>query len=206
MKGSGTGSGLFYNALCCGTYRMAGEMKKKNLIAAMAMIILIVASIPLGIVRSVQPIRSDAENEYYYDDTGFAIYEGIDARVAACNNLLKVAEKYKADYPELRSYIDELEHATKKADNSYNLKDRAPANKQLDAPAQALANALKTVELSEADAKYPDTLIAEIQSQQDKISRSSYNEKAAEYNEVLRNFPVSLLARLGVLKDLPLFV
>lgn len=181
-------------------------MKKKNLIAAMAMIILIVASIPLGIVRSVQPIRSDAENEYYYDDTGFAIYEGLDARVAACNNLLKVADKYKSENPELDSYISELEHVTKKAENAYNMKDRAPADKLLNTPAEALANALKAVELSEADAKYPDTLIAELKSQQDKISRSSYNEKASGYNDVLRGFPVSLLAKLGVLKELPLFV
>jgi len=185
---------------------MAVKMKKKNLIAAMAMIILIVASIPLGIVRSVQPIRSEAESEYYYDDTGFAIYEGLDARVAACNNLLKVAERYQADNPELRTYIDELEHATKKAENAYNMKDQATVDKQLDAPAEELANALGSLELSEADAKYPTTLIAEMRSQQDKISRSSYNEKAAGYNDVLRGFPVSLLAKLGVLKELPLFV
>ena len=59
--------------------------------------------------------------------------------------------------------------------------------------AQALYDGLKNTQLSEEDEKYPDQLLAQMKSEQDKINRSSYNDEAREFNARLGKFPVNLL-------------
>lgn len=181
-------------------------MKNKTVFAALCMVVLVIASIPLGIVRSVQSVKNDAQSEYYYDDTGFALYNGVQTRVETSESLIKVANKYVEDYPQLREKIENLEYALNKLDNIYSdINAEARENKNLDAPFNELADALREVELSSADSKYPDTLSAEMKSQQDKLARSSYNEKAAEYNSMLNNFPVSMMTRIGILEKMETF-
>ena len=55
--------------------------------------------------------------------------------------------------------------------------------------AQALYEELKNTQLSETDQKYPDQLIAQMESEQDKINRSSYNEDAREFNAPAGEIP-----------------
>ena len=173
-------------------------MKKKNTVACVIMVAAIAGSIPLGINRSLARIREDAAEEYYYDQAGYAIYDGIEERRAAASNLLTLAERYTDQNPELKSLADELEYRVQASENAWSDDDtftaEAQANANLDAPAQALATALEGVGLSEKDQKYPRQILDQMKSEQDKIKRSSYNDQARSYNEKLdRLQPMALL-------------
>lgn len=161
-------------------------MKKKNVVAAVFMAVAIAASIPLGINRTLGRMREDAAGEYYYDQAGYAIYDGIEKRRDAANDLITLAERYKDNDPELESLIDDLRYRVTASESAWSGDDtftaEAQANAALDSPAQALAEALKNAGLSDKDQKYPDQLINQMTGEQDKINRSSYNERAREYN------------------------
>ncbi len=173
-------------------------MKKKNVIGALIMAGAILVSVPLGVNRSFARLREDVEDEYYYDSTGYAIYEGLDARVGTARNLLTLAERYVDKDPELDVYKDNLEHVVKLCENYWfdDIEDadrQVENNRRLGEAAQELADRLETLELSEKDKKYPAQLIADMESEQDKIERSSFNDKAREYNARLEKFPANLL-------------
>lgn len=171
-------------------------MKKRNAAAAVFMAVAIAASVPLGINRSLGRMREDVEGEYYYDQAGYNIGQGIEERRAAAYDLVSLAEKYTGQSPELQGLIDELERQLAISENTwYDLtEDEALANSGLDGPAQALAEALAGAGLSDKDRKYPDQLINRMTGEQDKINRSSYNERAREYNAKVEGLkPMALL-------------
>lgn len=185
-------------------------MKKKNAVGALVMTGLILVSVPLGVNRSFSRMSEQVKEAYYYDQAGYAIYEGIDAREAAANNLITVAKRYTDQEPGLVSYIDELEYRVKRSDNLYESNDPtfeeiAKVNREIGEAAQALSDQLSQVQLSEKDAKYPGQIMAQMESEQDKIQRSSYNEEAIEYNAKLDQFPVNLLRHLVGIEPLHTF-
>ena len=179
-------------------------MKKKNAIAAVFMGAAIAASIPLGINSSLSRAREDVEGAYYYDQAGYSIFEGIEKRQEAAGSLITLAERYKEKDPDLEGLMDALDYRVKASQNAWSddhtFLPEAQANYALDAPAQALADALNGLELSEKDRKYPDQLIKQMRSEQDKINRSSYNDSAREYNSKLQS-----LKPMAVIKPLSTF-
>ncbi len=182
-------------------------MKKKSVIGALLMTAAIVVSIPLGVNRSFARLREDVESEYYYDDTGYAIYDGLEARVGAAKNLLTMAGRYVNQDPELDVYMDNLEHVVKLCDNTWfddidQIGQTVQYNSRLGEEAQKLADRLETLELSDRDKKYPRQLLADMDSEQDKIERSSFNDEVLEYNEKREKFPASVLAPLSGVKEI----
>lgn len=179
-------------------------MKKKNVAAAVFMGVAIAASIPLGINRSLSRVREDVEGFYYYDQAGYSIYEGIENRQEAAGSLITLAGRYKDKDPDLPALMDALDYRVKASQNAWSgdhtFLPEAQANFALDAPAEALADALNSLELSEKDKKYPDQLIKQMRSEQDKIDRSSYNDSAREYNAKLQR-----LSPMAVIKPLATF-
>ena len=182
-------------------------MKKSNIVGACVMAGLILLAIPLGVHNSLGKLRDEAEGSYYYDKTGYAIYEGIDNREAAGNNLITVARRYTETNPALTDLIDDMDYAVRLSQNSYdsNFAEEAEANQMMGQAAQALYEELKKTQLSAEDAKYPDQLIAQMESEQDKINRSSYNEDAREFNTRLEKFPVNLLRGIAGVEPLATF-
>lgn len=180
---------------------------KKRLIAVIVMIALILVALPIGVYSSLEPKRAKADGHYYYDDSGFAIYQGINEREEAARNLIKIAEKYKEDNHELIEIIDDLDTATSKSENTFS-NDRgkqAEVNKELGRYAEELADALEKIDLDERDEKYPKKLIAEMESQQKKIEHSSYNEMAREFNDMMDSFPTNIIGGVVGIKPLELF-
>ena len=172
-------------------------MKKKNAIGACVLTAAIVLAVPLGVHTSLTKLREDAENTYYYDNAGYAIYEGVEERQATANNLITVAERYTSENPALTELIGDLEYTVRLAQNSYDdFAEEAQANQMMTDAAQALYDELKNTQLSEEDAKYPDQLLAQMKSEQDKINRSSYTDEAREFHARLGKFPVNLLLPL----------
>lgn len=182
-------------------------MKTKNVIGPLVMAAAIVVSVPLGVNRSFSRLREDVEGQYYFDMTGYAIWEGIDKRMDAANNLLTVAEKYVEQDPELDVYMDSLERAITQCEDTYfydieDVGETVRYNARMGEAAQNLADRLETLELSEKDAKYPRQLISEMESEQDKIERSSFNDAVLEYNRQREKFPASVLAPISGVKEI----
>lgn len=170
--------------------------------AAIFMAVLIVASVPLGVNRSFARLRDDVHDEYYYDSTGYALWDGIDTCESIAKNLVTVAKNYTEQYPQLAKPVADLEYCTKVSENTYEFDDEsfwaiASAHTELTNAAHTLYDALEEVELSEKDAKYPRELMAELDAECDKIKRSSYNDEAEKYNEKLSNFPASALRKIA---------
>lgn len=182
-------------------------MKKRNIIGAAVMAGLILAAMPLGASRSLGELREDAQGEYYYDDAGYAIWEGMDKRREAANNLVTVAKRYVGKEQWLDPYIDELEYRVRASENVYEggSAKEVSANQEMGAAAEQLADALEKVELAERDQKYPAQMIAQMQSEQDKIERSSYNDTARQFNGRLHAFPVNLLRPFTGVEELAVF-
>lgn len=175
------------------------KVKKKKHIAACAfMAAAIVVSIPLGINRSLSRLREEVVESYYYDQGGYAIYDGLEQRRASASDLATLASRYAEKDPSLTPLIDSLEYQIRRAEAaSYEDEDgfagAVEANLALDAPVQNLADALEGVDLSEKDKKYPAQVLANMRSEQDKINRSSYNDAAREFNRKLERLkPVAL--------------
>ena len=187
-----------------------GTKKGKNAVPAMIMALVIVLSIPLGVNRSFDRLREDVEHEYYYDSTGYALWEGVNARRESAKNLITIAEKYVDEYPDLQTPINALGHRVLEENTYLSLEDETfstivRANSELTQEAYALYTALDKVTLSEKDEKYPRQIMAEMDSEQDKLQRSSYNDLAREYNARLEKFPVNFLRHLSGIKPMGVF-
>lgn len=187
-----------------------GTKKGKNAVPALIMALVIVLSVPLGVNRSFERLREDVEHEYYYDSTGYALWEGVDARRDSAQNLITIAEKYVDEYPELQTPINALGHRVLEENTYLSLEDETfsnivKVNSELTQEAYALYEALDKVTLSEKDEKYPRQIMAELDSEQDKLQRSSYNDLAREYNARLEKFPVNFLRHLSGVKPMGVF-
>lgn len=181
--------------------------RKKHIFGVVFMAVAVAAAIPIGINRSLYTMREDAVGEYYYDQAGYAIYEGIEKRQDAAQNLVTLGNRYIEKAPELAAPIDELTYRIEASRNAIDLDDSfirtATANAAMDQPARALAAALNNTGLEEKDRKYPDELIANMESEQDKIQRSSYNTAARNYNGKLESLkPLALLNALTTFDEL----
>ena len=181
-------------------------MKKSSVIGACVLAATLVLAVPLGVHTSLTALRDEANSSYYYDQTGFAIYEGIENREAAASNMITVAERYTDENPALTSLIGDLDYAVDYSQNCWDGDSGlAEANQLMGQAAQALYEELKNTQLSETDEKYPNQLLAQMESEQDKINRSSYNEDAREFNARLEKFPVNLLRGVAGVEPLATF-
>lgn len=180
--------------------------KKSHKFAAILMAVAVAGSVPLGINKSLERQRYDASGSYYYDQGGYAIWEGIEKRQGAANDLVTLAKRYVDKEPSLEKYIDDMEYQVRISemayDNDNTFRKTAAANAALDAPAQALADALERVQLQDKDKKYPAQLIANMRSELDKMARSSYNDEAREFNAKLKRLkPMALLDPMATFDD-----
>lgn len=169
-------------------------MKKKNAVGALVMAVMILVSVPLGANRSFDRLREEALGAYYYDNTGYGIWEGLDKQEETARNLLTVAERYKESNPELGSYIDDLTYHADRCERLFDngtLED-VEYHQALCRSAEKLAEKLESLTLEEKDEKYPRQLLSLMQSEQDKVERSSYNDGAREYNQRLERFLLPL--------------
>ena len=161
------------------------KRRKRNIIGAAVMAGLIFAAMPLGVAHSMEDLRDDAESAYYYDSTGYAIYDGL-------------------AHPEIISYTQALEYQVQANESAHDdtFYWAGATNMEMGAAAQALALELEKLPLEEKDKKYPAQMIAQMRSEQDKIERSSYNDEARAFNARLHSFPVNLLRNFTDVKEL----
>lgn len=184
--------------------KKARNMKKQNLIGAVIMTGLILLAMPLGVAHSLEELRDEAEWQFYGDRTGYSIYDSLEARREAANNLLTVARKYTDDNQGLTTYVNELEYQVQASEWAYSDSHavEAQVNFLLGEAANELAGQMESAGLSEQDEKYRVQLIAQMASEQDKIERSSYNAAALKFNEHLYVFPVNFFKHFMDVEEL----
>lgn len=182
-------------------------MKRKRVIAVLAMILLILLAVPIGLYSSVASLRDDALAVYHDDQTGYTILRGLQNRADAAENLLKIAEKYQDQHGELEIAVAQLEDTVGALDEARSGavdEAQARANQALDASAQTLAEALLALDdIAEADQTHVDNQLQELRSNQEQINHSDYNEAAVDFNQGLEEYPAKLLADIGLVKRLP---
>lgn len=181
-------------------------MKHKQLFSFFIMLLLIILALPIGMYTSLNSIRVNAEQDYYNDQTGYAISQGIQSREDAARNLIKIAKKYQDQYTELQNPMTELEQAISLLEDSslFSVTEKnAEANRNLNAPAQALAEMLKNLDISESDINSVNNQLTELSVAQEEINRSNYNTEAAAFNQKLEKYPAKLMNNLGIIQSLP---
>lgn len=184
-------------------------MKRANVTALGFLALAILIAIPLGLNRSFARLREDAQSSYYYDNTGYGIWEGLELRRDRASDLVTLGEKYAGQNPALAPLADALAYRVKLCETySYDLDDldrEVAADRLLGQEAADLAQALEETELSAQDEKYPRQLLADLMSEADKIQRSSYNDDARAYNARLEKFPVNILKGIARIKAMAVF-
>ncbi len=185
-------------------------MNKKTVIGALVMAVAVLVSIPLGVNRSFSRLREDVQSEYYFDNTEYSIYDGIDARIAAARNMVTLAKRYADQDPGLDPYVDNVEYLAELCENYWfedieDIEQEVSYNQRLGQAVQELADRLETVELKDSDQKYPRQLLADMESEQDKIERSSFNDEVLRYNRRLTEFPANLLGDIAGVKPITPF-
>lgn len=184
-------------------------MKKKTFIGAIVMAAAILLAVPVGANRSFDRLYDEAKQSYYYDDTGYALYQGLETRQSAASNLVTLGKRYASQSTELASATDLLEEKVAVARNkNYSVDDLAQeiaADKAMGSAAQSVADLLEQATLSEKDAKYPSQLLADLNSEADKLARSSYNDDARAYNAKLEGIPVKWLLPVAGIRTMAVY-
>lgn len=181
---------------------MEGLKDKK--IAVFLMILMIVLGTAFGSHRSLMKLYKSAEDVFYKGEDGddFSIQHDLEDRIEYSGYLVKVAKNY---LPLDSSYITDVENARNALKAADTIKEKSDANYQLNSALFALYNELENYELSKKDVEYRRSYYASFISSGDKISNNSYNDTARRFNNVLNNFPASLLGRLTGIHELDTF-
>ena len=180
------------------------KLIRNRYFAAAVMAVLILAAVLLGSHRSLSGLRSRAAETFYAEVAGdnLSIGNDLQDRVEYAYSLATVAARYlegtDAQLTALREAAAALEQAPSPS-------AKAAANSRLTTAAAAVYDALGHYSLSETDARYRQSLYADLNARNDTIGRDGYNAVAQAFNDQLQAFPASLLAPLTGVAPLELF-
>ena len=178
-------------------------MKKKNdgvkavgrVSAVIAMVVLILAAIPVGACISLSRERNNVTAEYYGSDQ-------VSMMVSEASNLVTIAEKYSETDLTLVDAVRTAQNAVKKAERPA---DKYAALNDLTTAVKAMYRQIKNIDMNEEDATYRESLMSNYNSDLDYLMRDDYNDKAAAFNDALHNSPAYALAKLVGIGDVELF-
>ena len=181
-------------------------MKKKNdgvkavgrVSAVIAMVVLILAAIPVGACISLSRERNNVTAEYYGSDDVYGVLDQVSMMVSEASNLVTIAEKYSETDLTLVDAVRTAQNAVKTADKYAALNDLTTAVK-------AMYRQIKNIDMNEEDATYRESLMSNYNSDLDYLMRDDYNDKAAAFNDALHNSPAYALAKLVGIGDVELF-
>lgn len=178
------------------------EKIKGRVVAVIGMVLLIVASIPLGMGLSLVRERNNATEYYYGSYDTFGLLEDLSYCSSEAANFVTLGGKYlPADDAQLAN-VREAASALKAAQRPG---EKADAYSELTMHMNALYNALCNTEMSSQDEGYREEIYANYKTYVDLISYNDYNIRATEFNETFRNAPGRSLAALMGVKELELF-
>lgn len=181
-------------------------MKKRNIFAALVMVLLILGSLVFGSYRSARKLRDQHLRDYYRDGDGNSISAQLNVRLDEAQNLTKLAVKYQEAHPELSPLVDEVLAAVEAGHTIHNVGEQTAHNDAaLETSMSALADAFEQLPLTQTDRQAVNGIRVDFRSAGQKIAHSSYNGDAQEFNDRLTRFPLNVMERLGILEPLPIF-
>lgn len=178
-------------------------LKQRKTAWAITLIIVIAASL-LGARTSLGNLRADTAMMFEEGVSKEApgIQHDLDWLLELSHNLTVVGERYvdaaDAELAAVKEAREALAAAASPA-AKYDAADR------LVSTSAALIYTLSQRELEARDARYAQTIKADVESRWLIVARNEYNEKAAAFNEVLERFPASFLGKLVNVQPLERF-
>ena len=177
---------------------------KNRGIAAAVMVVLIVGGLLIGSHRPLAGLVKETEAALAagVEGDGYGIQGCLDDRAASAYNLVTVARRYLDENDKrVRAVLD----ARQELADAQTPPQKFAANRKLSEATEELYRELKTVDLPEKDAGYPDRIHADLLASEDIISRDGYNRAAEECNARLAQFPANILGPLTGVRPVEYF-
>lgn len=169
-------------------------------------IIMIAVAILLGGRIGLMKLRNAAVELFESGDpetaTDMGIQYDLDRRAAFAGNLVVVAKRYLDEDDKL---IKNVTAACDDLDKAADPNRKYKANEALTSACTALHDRLAQCDLSESDIRYNDGIIADMESCNQIIGHSQYNDAAESFNTLLGKFPTSVVRLICGVKKLTLF-
>lgn len=167
---------------------------------------MIAISIPFGGYRSLNKLYKEVNRTFYQgvDGDGLGIENDLNNRIDNSYNLVTIAKKYiDAEDEVIKNTLDARDALV----NSDSISEKYKANLRLTEAVEELYTVLgeENLNLSEQDKSYRRSLYSNLTSRNDTISHDGYNDKAADFNHTLEEFPASLISRLVGINKAELF-
>lgn len=177
-------------------------------IAIPIMIIMIILGTFLGGYRSLNSLYKKVDKVFYQgvDGDGIGIASDLNDRINTSINLISIAKGYDQDV-RVEAAITAVNSAKDALSSAATIGDKYQANIALTEATEELHKALgnESLQLSEKDAGYRDSLYNQLSSRNDTISHDGYNDSAVEYNNALQEFPASFFTSLFGIEKAVLF-
>lgn len=197
------------------------KRKTKSVLCALAMAVVILFSIFLGGIRSLKRQRTDIlDNHYFHDESGFAVTQGLNRELKNARDMSALAQDYVKYAPGLQNYVNSLDFQADFCENSCRSgsPEEAEAYRQLCLAAETLYEQLWWIDVKKTDLSYSQwqenweidqiffgSYLEMITTTQSNLTRSSYNEKSKQFNELLERFPGNVLSRISGIEKLGIF-
>jgi hypothetical protein len=180
------------------------EFFRKRSIAWLITIIVIIASTIIGAGSSLNKLREEAISIFYLGEEkdGAGIQHDLEMIMSDSYNLTVVARRYMNEDDKLISAVRKNREALSLA-KTPGEKYRQAQN--LLSSVTELYVHLGDMQLSEKDSNFRNSLYANINSHNIIISRSTYNQHAREFNNILKSFPANILSFFAFVSELELY-
>ena len=164
----------------------------------------VILSVPLGFTNTMSRMYDKVAVEFQdgAEKDGLSIQADLDARASAAYNLATVAKRYMAEDSEA---VQSVLKASEALNAAKGPAAKYAANEELGEVCTQLYEVLGTMELSEKDEQYRQSLYAEMKSRNVTMGNDPYNQLAEKYNEKLERFPANLLGKRFGLEKAELF-
>lgn len=180
------------------------QLLKRRRVAWAITILLVLSGSMLGASLSLGGLRADADAAFVHgvskEEPG--VQFDLDWLLELSGNLTVLASRYVAeDDAELAA----VKEARSRLEAAASPKTKYAAADRLVSKSTSLIYTLGRTKLEARDERYNQTIKADMESRWLILGRNPYNEKASEFNEVLKQLPASMLGKLVSVKPLELF-
>ncbi len=178
--------------------------------ARLISILLIIVAIFIGARTSLGGLRNEALAFFFNGDPSNPLDYGIEydlqQRVTKAGNLITVAQRYiNKNNQTLKDIQTDCDKITKSKEPNEKYK----YNEQLTEDCYELIALLNETDIIKEAYSYDFDLVADIvvdmESSNQIIGHSQYNQKAKEFNDLLEEFPINITSKLSFIKPLELF-
>lgn len=164
------------------------------------MLIVLAGIMLFGVVNTLNKEKEEIITKSKNDKNGFSVETSISEIIEKAENLLKIADKYKADNAEVQEFYTEIESQIQdtKVLEDQEFQTNADKLKSLLLKIDEFEPVFGEVLEGTDDKKYLNTIIVEIRSLKAEIVHASYNYSAIKWNSDLLSFPANVLSKIKI--------